>query len=51
MRGKAAKPTWLEVIDGKAELRDAGEFWGLTTEETEAAIRKRLKDPWPVSLV
>jgi aldehyde:ferredoxin oxidoreductase len=45
IRGKAAKPVWLEVVDGKAELRGAGETWGLTTEETERAIRKQLKDP------
>ena len=44
VRGKAASPTWLSIIDGKAELRDADELWGLTTEETEAAIRKELKD-------
>jgi aldehyde:ferredoxin oxidoreductase len=44
MRGKAAGPTWLSIIDGKAELHDASELWGLTTEETEVAIRKELKD-------
>ena len=44
VRGKAASPTWLSIIDGKAELRDADELWGLTTEGTEAAIRKELKD-------
>ncbi len=44
VRGKAASPTWLSILDGKAELHDAGELWGLTTEETDAAIRKELKD-------
>lgn len=44
VRGKAASPTWLSILDGKAELHDAGELWGLTTEETEVAIRKELKD-------
>lgn len=45
LRGKALKPTWLEIVDGRAELHDASGFWGLTTEETESAIRKELKDP------
>ncbi|TEU14683.1 MAG: aldehyde ferredoxin oxidoreductase, partial [Hadesarchaea archaeon] len=44
VRGKAASPTWLNILDGKAELHDAGELWGLTTEETEVTIRKKLKD-------
>jgi len=44
MRGRAQSPTWLSILDGKSELHDAGELWGLTTEETQAATRKKLKD-------
>ena len=44
LRGKAKKPAWLSVMDGSAELRDAGGLWGLTTEETELTIQRELKD-------
>ncbi|MHB9091640.1 MAG: aldehyde ferredoxin oxidoreductase family protein, partial [Chloroflexota bacterium] len=39
-QGKAAKPVYLQIIDGKAELKDASHLWGKTTGETEAAIRE-----------
>ncbi|MBU1671087.1 MAG: aldehyde ferredoxin oxidoreductase family protein [Actinobacteria bacterium] len=38
IRGKAEKPTWLHIEDGKAELRDAGELWGLDTEQTQEKL-------------
>ncbi len=44
VRGRAKKPVWLSVIDGKAELHDAGKIWGTNAEETEIAIQKELKD-------
>ncbi|MDI6819661.1 MAG: aldehyde ferredoxin oxidoreductase family protein [Candidatus Hodarchaeaceae archaeon] len=44
VRGKAANPTYLAIIDGRAELRDAGKLWGMNTDEVEAALRKELKD-------
>jgi len=44
VRGRAKKPVWLHVSDGGAEIREADGLWGLSTEETEAEIRKELKD-------
>jgi len=38
--GKAAKPVYLWVGDGKAEIRDASKFWGMDTYVLEEAIRK-----------
>ena len=34
LKGKADIPTWIEIIDGKVTLRDAGHIWGKNTEET-----------------
>jgi aldehyde:ferredoxin oxidoreductase len=38
--GKAAKPVYLWVGDGKAEIRDASKFWGMDTYVLDEAIRK-----------
>ena len=45
IKGKAAKPVYLWIDDGKAELRDAAHLWGKITGEAEAAIRGELGDP------
>ena len=42
--GKAARPVYLWVQDGEAELRDAAHLWGRVTGEAEAAIRQELDD-------
>jgi aldehyde:ferredoxin oxidoreductase len=44
IKGKAAKPVYLWIDDGKAELRDASHLWGKITGEAEAAIRDELGD-------
>lgn len=44
IQGKAKKPVYLHIRDGKAELRDATKFWGLDTHETEDAIKEELGD-------
>jgi aldehyde:ferredoxin oxidoreductase len=44
IKGKAAKPVYLWIDDGQAELRDASHLWGKITGETEAAIRDELGD-------
>jgi len=44
LSGKSRSPVWLDVVDGEAELHDAGEIWGLNTEETEISIQRKLKD-------
>ncbi len=42
--GKAARPLYLWLHDGKAELREAGHLWGKGTADTEAMIRAELGD-------
>jgi aldehyde:ferredoxin oxidoreductase len=38
--GAAAKPTWIDIRDGAATLRDATNMWGLDTFEAQAVIYK-----------
>jgi aldehyde:ferredoxin oxidoreductase len=42
--GKARKPVYLWVADGKAEIRDASRFWGMDTYVLDEAIRKETHD-------
>lgn len=44
IEGKAARPVYLWIKDGKAEIKDAENIWGLETAETQAAIRGQLGD-------
>nr|MBC8446204.1 aldehyde ferredoxin oxidoreductase [Chloroflexota bacterium] len=43
--GQASHPVYLAIADGRVELRDARDLWGLTTSQTEAAIRRAWDDP------
>ena len=43
--GKSPKPVYLYISDDTAELRDAGELWGKSVWETEAALHKMHQDP------
>ena len=36
--GRSEEPVYLYVHDGQAELRPAGDLWGLTTFETQGAL-------------
>lgn len=45
IKGKSDHPVYLFIDGDHVEIRDAGHFWGLTTDETDAALRKELKDP------
>lgn len=45
VEGRAEKPVYLRVEDGRAELLEAGELWGMQTKETVEEIRRRLGDP------
>jgi len=40
VRGRAAKPVYLSVENGRAELKPAKRLWGRTTHETEAALKE-----------
>ena len=44
LTGKSDKPTYLFVNDGAPELRDASRYWGMTTWQTEDAIKEDLGD-------
>ncbi|MBE9390969.1 aldehyde ferredoxin oxidoreductase family protein [Fervidicoccus fontis] len=40
--GRSSKPVYLFVHNGEAEIKDASDLWGLTTYETQEAIRDEL---------
>jgi aldehyde:ferredoxin oxidoreductase len=44
VHGRAEKPVYVFVDDGKIEIRDAGRLWGTTTRETEELITAELGD-------
>ncbi len=44
VEGKAEKPIYLFVQDGKAELKDARHLWGMKALECQNAIRDELGD-------
>jgi aldehyde:ferredoxin oxidoreductase len=44
VKGISEKPVYIFIDDGKVELRDASKIWGLTTVETENAIKEELGD-------
>jgi aldehyde:ferredoxin oxidoreductase len=44
IKGKAEKPVYLWIHNGKIEIRDARGLWGKTTTETQWAIREELGD-------
>jgi aldehyde:ferredoxin oxidoreductase len=43
--GKSAKPVYLWVHDGEAELRDASHLWGKITGDAQRLIQEELGDP------
>jgi len=44
LQGKAPRPCYLWIRDGRVEIRDAEHLWGLDTFETQKAIQKELGD-------
>jgi len=42
--GVSARPVYLLIYQGKAELRDASHLWGKDTIETEEMLRKEIGD-------
>jgi aldehyde:ferredoxin oxidoreductase len=42
--GKAERPVWLSIVDGQAELHEAGDLWGCDIYETQTRLREILKD-------
>jgi aldehyde:ferredoxin oxidoreductase len=45
IHGKANRPVYLWVQDGKAELRPAGHLWGKTTAQVDAILKEEIGDP------
>ncbi|MCP4517965.1 MAG: aldehyde ferredoxin oxidoreductase, partial [Delftia sp.] len=45
IQGQAAKPVYLWINDGQAELRDAAHLWGKVTGEVEAQIKQEVGEP------
>jgi aldehyde:ferredoxin oxidoreductase len=43
--GKAEKPCYLWIKDGRVEIRSAEGLWGKDTAETQTMIQKELNDP------
>ncbi len=43
--GKAEKPVYLWLNDGKLEVRDASHLWGMDTYEIQSKIKEELSQP------
>jgi len=41
LEGKAAKPSYLYISDGKFEIRDASAIWGKTTSQAQEFLKKQ----------
>ncbi len=44
IKGKASKPIYLFIHDGKIEIRDASSIWGKTVQESQEVLRQELGD-------
>ena len=44
VEGKAEKPTYLWIKNGRVSFRDAGDLWGLNTFDTQQLIKDALGD-------
>jgi aldehyde:ferredoxin oxidoreductase len=51
IKGKAKKPVYIYLHNGKIEIRDAKNIWGKTTTDTQWAIRDELNDQEVKSMV
>lgn len=44
IEGKADSPVYIRIVDHQVEIRDASHLWNLDTWETQAALRRELRD-------
>ena len=44
IKGSAKEPVYLHIFRGRAELRNASDLWGKTTQETEEILKKKTGD-------
>lgn len=49
--GQAAQPVWLSILDGRAELHDATDLWGLDTYATQERVRELVGAPARVACI
>ncbi|MBW2005154.1 MAG: aldehyde ferredoxin oxidoreductase, partial [Deltaproteobacteria bacterium] len=49
--GASEKPVYLVIDDGKAELRDATDFWGKNVSETTKLLKERLGETFNVASI
>jgi aldehyde:ferredoxin oxidoreductase len=45
VRGKANKPVYLWIEDGKVEFRDATHLWGKSTYEVDDLVKEEVRNP------
>jgi aldehyde:ferredoxin oxidoreductase len=43
--GRAEKPVWLSIVEGRPELHDATGLWGSDSYETQERVRRTLGEP------
>ena len=43
--GRAERPVWLAIVEGRAELHDAVGMWGSDSYETQEQVRETLNEP------
>ncbi len=43
--GRSDKPVYIWICDDNVEVKDASEFWGLTTTDTQIILREKLNNP------
>ncbi len=43
--GRAGKPVWLSIVEGRPELHDAAGLWGKDSYATQELVRQRLDEP------
>jgi len=51
LQGVSPAPVYLKIIDGHAELCDAGELWGRTVPETEDIINKSSEQKFTIASI
>lgn len=51
VQGKAEKPVYVVVDDGKVEIRDASHLWGKDTIETDEALKAELGKDFEIATI
>jgi aldehyde:ferredoxin oxidoreductase len=43
--GRASKPVWLSIVEGRAELHDAADMWGTDSYAVQDKVRQAMGEP------